>query len=233
MRVLDLYKDKNDTNMDKILETLKEDYILRAGLKRKKLKVHDELDAEINSLEQTLISSKIIPELQQYAQSLLKDLECEVYLSVMKDMEGNIEITDENGNTISMQSQTSSNLQPSSQNNAVPESNAILITSSNIYEVQGHDIRITIDGKIFHEKNAIQTFIKALEYIGLDKVASVGIICSGYNLVDTRQRTDGYMKWQQQIGDKWVYINYSNITKMKYLMQIADFLKLDIKIEAI
>ena len=63
MRVLDLYKDKNDTNMDKKLETLKEDYILRAGLKRKKLKVHDELDAEINSLEQTLISSKIVPEL--------------------------------------------------------------------------------------------------------------------------------------------------------------------------
>ena len=65
--------------MDKVLETLKEDYALRASLKRKHLKVQDELEDEIDDLEQSLITSKIIPELEQYAKTLLNDLECEVY----------------------------------------------------------------------------------------------------------------------------------------------------------
>lgn len=34
--------------MDKVLETLKEDYALRASLKRKLLKVQDELEDEID-----------------------------------------------------------------------------------------------------------------------------------------------------------------------------------------
>ena len=58
--------------MDKVLETLKEDYALRASLKRKHLKVQDELEDEIDDLEQSLISSMIIPELEQYAKTLLK-----------------------------------------------------------------------------------------------------------------------------------------------------------------
>ena len=114
-----------------------------------------------------------------------------------------------------------------------PLSDVIVISLHNIQEVQGRDIRITVNGKVFQERNAIQTFIEALKFIGLDEVAKVGIMCSGYNLVDTRQRLDGGKRWQQQEGNKWVYVYFSNITKVNYLMQIADFLKLNIKIEAI
>ena len=110
---------------------------------------------------------------------------------------------------------------------------AIPITPQNTNDTNGRDLRITVNGKVFQERNAIQTFIEALKYIGLDEVAKVGIICKGYNLVDTRQRVDGGQKWQQQEGNKWVYVYFSNPTKAKYLFQIADFLKLNIKIEAI
>lgn len=79
-------------------------------------------------------------------------------------------------------------------------SDAILITPQNINDVKGRDMRITVNGKVFQERNAIQTFIEALKFIGLDEVAKVGIICSGYNLVDTRQRLDGGRRWQQQEG---------------------------------
>ena len=95
------------------------------------------------------------------------------------------------------------------------------------------DLRITVNGKVFQEKNAIQTFIEALKYIGLDNVAKVGIYCSGYNLVDTKERKDGGKRWQQQEGNKWVYVYFSNPTKAQYLFQIAEYLKLNIKIEAI
>ena len=219
--------------MDKVLETLKEDYALRASLKRKHLKVQNELEDEIDDLEQSLITSKIIPELEQYAKILLNDLECEVYLAIKKDSNGAVEVNDELSCT-----PTNFTKQPIQLQNPQPApvqspSGAILISSQNIQEVQGRDMRITVNGKVFQERNAIQTFIEALKFIGLDEVAKVGIMCSGYNLVDTRQRLDGNRKWQQQEGDKWVYVYFSNITKVNYLMQIADFLKLNIKIEAI
>lgn len=220
--------------MDKVLETLKEDYSLRASLKRKHLKVQDELEDEIDDLEQSLITSKIIPELEQYAKTLFEDLECEVYLVVKKDTSGNIEICDDSGCVMTQPIQNVPSQQvPSTTVQTTTSSSTILITSQNIQDVKGRDIRITVNGKVFQENNAIQTFIEALKFIGLKEVAKVGIICAGYNLVDSRQRLDGGKRWQQQEGNKWVYVYFSNETKVNYLMQIADYLNLSIKIEAI
>ena len=112
-------------------------------------------------------------------------------------------------------------------------SDAILITQQNIHEVKGRDMRITVNGKVFQERNAIQTFIEVLKNIGLDEVAKVGIMCAGYNLVDSRQRLDDGKRWQQREGNKWVYVYFSNETKAAYLMQIADVLKVNVRIEAI
>ena len=107
-------------------------------------------------------------------------------------------------------------------------SGSILITPQNISDMKGRDLRITVNGKVFQERNAIQTFIEALKFIGLDEVAKVGIMCAGYNLVDTRQRLDDNKRWQQREGSKWVYVYFSNETKANYLMQIAHALKVNI-----
>ena len=217
--------------MDKILEMLKEDYALRASIKRKNLKVQDELEDEIDDLEQSLITSKIIPDLKQYVKTLLNDLECEIYLAIKKDLNGSVEVFDDLYNISTSPSQQQNLTPPLIP--TTPSSNVILITPQNIQEAQSRDMRITVNGKVIQEKNAIQTFIEALKYIGLDEVSKVGIMCSGYNLVDTRQRIDGNRKWQQREGDKWIYIYFSNPTKAKFLLQIAEKLKIDIKIEAI
>ena len=112
-------------------------------------------------------------------------------------------------------------------------SNAILITPLNLLDIQGREMRITIKGRVFQEKKSVLAFVKALEYIGLDAVASVGIDYSGYNLVDTQQRMDDGKKWQHQVGNKWIYVYMSNVEKSKCLMKIAEHLKINIKIEAI
>lgn len=112
-------------------------------------------------------------------------------------------------------------------------SSPILITSTNTQDAESHNLRITIDGKVYQEKNAIRTFIRVLQHIGLEKVATVGIICSGYNLVDTRKRTEKNRRWQQQVDGKWVYVYFSNQTKCKYLFQIAESLQKKIRIEAV
>ena len=47
-----------------------------------------------------------------------------------------------------------------------------------------------------------------------------------------QQRLEGEKRWQQE-GSKWVYVYFSNETKANYLMQNAEALKVNIKIEAI
>ena len=207
-------------DMNKVLETLKEDYTLRASLKRKHLNVQDELEDEIEDLEQSLITSKIIPELEQYAKSLLRDLECEVYLAIKKDTNGDVEVADELSFIPIHTPQQKAKPITQPVTSSVTPSGVILITPQNTKETMKRDLRITVNGKVFQEKNAIQTFIEALKY-------------SGYNLVDTKERKDGGKRWQQQEGNKWVYVYFSNPTKAQYLFQIAEYLKLNIKIEAI
>lgn len=403
--------------MDKVLETLKEDYALRASLKRKHLKVQDELEDEIEDLEQSLITSKIIPELEQYAKTLLNDLECEVYLAIKKDVNGVVEVYEEfclmsdanimhtepdapieecdcaaedpaqliwnypvltvpakfhetqksdrktflyklkveNGDDVkglhisdswSCESavikrndrygifvckgmdpnyptpeywslpqpfifsdvriccesyvgdngfvavcrdgmwgavemsfdyrlqlvvpiqyrtwkevaievekllgqhlkaewlsfkkfQKCNNGDPSHNPKAdltqsTKINNAILLNENNKDIATGRDLRITFDdGTVFEGNNAKDTFVNALKKIGLDKIHPVGITCAGYNLVDTRKRTDKGREWQQKIGHFYVYIYFSNPTKVDFLQRIADYYHLNIKIEAI
>lgn len=157
-----------------------------------------------------------------------------MYLAVKKDANGEVEVCDElnSGWGTSVQNTIIQKPTPQVQPPSVPLG-SILITPQNISDMKGRDMRITVNGRVFQERNAIQTFIEALKFIGLDEVAKVGIMCSGYNLVDTRQRQDGGRRWQQREGSKWVYVYFSNETKANYLMQIADVLKVNIKIEAI
>ena len=397
--------------MEKVLETLKEDYVLRASLKRKHLKVQDELENEIKDLEQSLITSKIIPEFCDYAKTLLKDLEREINFTVKKDANGNIEIYDEHvqmsdtiepdkceegtpieetldypiltipveyhkrkyllGNSdkfldslyilkikkndirkplnisdavssaccvakrgkkygifvythygsydstpeicsganpflytdvricceniwgdcgvvavcmngkwgvvevsfdyylqlivpiqyriwedaaIAVEQLIGRHLSaewftfekyigesgdPSNNPQAVfkQEINhnaAILLNQNNKDIANGKDLRITFDdGTVYEGNNSKNTFINALKKIGLNKIPPVGIICSGYNLVDTRKRTDKGRIWQERVDDFYVYIYFSNPTKVDYLLRIENYYHMNMKIEAV
>lgn len=232
-------------NKDDVLNKLKEDYNLRSMLIKKNYDVPDELVDEIEELELSMITSKVIPELERYAKELLLDLECEVCLGVLKDGNGDVRVENEyvdcmpvpfHVDTFETIGISKDDLVYDGEDEpGEPLSGAepIVISRNNIKDSENHDLRITIDGKVFEEKNSIQTFIKALRYIGLDKVAKVGIICSGYNLIDTRKRTDGKRKWQQQVDGKWIYVYFLNPTKCKYLFDIADYHNLKVRIEAI
>jgi len=195
----------------------------------------------VDELEESIIRDEILPSLINDVEPCLKPIQRDLALIVEYHPGDPIRIaisrktkisTIDDAKTLTTCSSTSV-MNVAQPNMVVNTSDAILITSSNIQEAQSRDLRITVNGKVFQEKNAIQTFIEALKYIGLDEVSKVGIMCSGYNLVDTRQRIDGNRKWQQREGDKWIYIYFSNTTKVKFLMQIAETLKLDIKIEAL
>lgn len=95
------------------------------------------------------------------------------------------------------------------------------------------DLIVTFpDGTIFDDDKAISTFVKTIQKIGFDKVAKVGIMFMGYNLVDTRQRTDKGRTWQKQVGNYFVYSYLSNGEKLKCLNRISNYYNLGLVIEA-
>ena len=89
------------------------------------------------------------------------------------------------------------------------------------------------DGVNIAEKNAVETFIKSLQKIGLSKVQQhAGIIISGYNLVSDVERPPKgeTKKWQHYVDTKYIYTKLSNPVKIKFLYQIAEKFKINIKI---
>ena len=221
--------------IEEVLTTLKEDYALRASMHRKNLRVQDELEDEIDDLEQSYISCHVMPKLEAYAKELLKDIECELLLAMKKDGHGEITVTDEyagGGITPHMVAEETPAIEESSLSDT--SSSAILLTRDNRQEAEGRHLRITFpDGVIYEGKNSKDTFINALKKIGLHHIPEVGIMCAGYNLVDSRQRNDGNRTWQEKVDDKWIYIYFSNPTKVDYLLRIAEFHKLNLTIEAV
>ena len=89
------------------------------------------------------------------------------------------------------------------------------------------------DGVKIAEKNAVETFIKSLQKIGLSKVQQhAGIIIQGYNLVsDVKRPPEGKTKtWQHYVDTKYIYTKLSNPLKKQYLYEIAEKLGISIKI---
>ena len=94
------------------------------------------------------------------------------------------------------------------------------------------DIIVTFpDGTVFDDDKAISTFVKTIQKVGFDNVAKVGIMFMGYNLVDTRKRTDNGKTWQKQVGKYYIYSYLSNGEKLKCLNKISNYYNLGLIIE--
>ena len=90
------------------------------------------------------------------------------------------------------------------------------------------------DGTIICEDKAVDTFIKALQRIGLERIAKSKScrIHSGYRLVDTRENTDD-KNTQHYVDGYYVYTKLSNDTKKADLDMLSDAFGLDLKIRNI
>ena len=234
-------------NIREALDTLREDYSLRDSLLRKKLSVHEELEDEIEDLEQAIITSRIIPELKEYAQKLLADLRCDVYLSVVKSIGGDVTVSNEyisedpgqdvvaeSDGTESDDSDGSEEQSNCDGSNSQPE--AIVMTRQNTKLASGKDLRVTFaDGTIFEDNNAKKVFIDTIKKIGLIQVRNLNIrLMNGcFNLVDKSRRTGGDKVWQEYVDGFWIYINMSNRKKVIFLLEIKERLGIDMTIEAV
>ena len=89
------------------------------------------------------------------------------------------------------------------------------------------------DGTVIQERTANETMIRALQKIGLDKVATTDIQHGGgYGLVSKNKRPpEAGRIWQHKIGDWYVYVNISNQQKKDDLKKLSDLFGLGLVIE--
>lgn len=86
------------------------------------------------------------------------------------------------------------------------------------------------NGNKIMRKNAIETFIATLQYIGLSRVATYKErLFSGYPLVGKIERGGAY-KWQKEVDGWYVYTYISNDTKIQLLKDLSAIFNLNLKI---
>ena len=194
-------------DINEVITALREDYNLRNSLERKNLSVHDELEDEIADLEQSYITSRVIPALEEYAKKLLKDLECEVLLYIFRGSDGFVQVSGEEF------------CFPNLLNDVV----GIMPDGSKVFLNDGPEIEplkqragsigfsVTFpDGTVIRHHEAKDTLIESLRKIGLERVSRFrGRLFKGYPLVGKIKRTDGTHRWQEKVGDWYIYVNIS------------------------
>lgn len=91
------------------------------------------------------------------------------------------------------------------------------------------------DGKVFGYNKALLTFIESLRHMGLERASHyTGEMFRGFPLVGKRKRDNPQGQlWQKEIDGWWIYVNMSNVRKIKCLEGVAKMLNIPITIEPI
>lgn len=88
------------------------------------------------------------------------------------------------------------------------------------------------DGYVAHYRTAIETYIASIKYIGYERVASLGIVHGGYNIVSRQKRpVEPGRIWQHESDGWYIYSNISNQTKIEDLKLISQKLNIRLHIE--
>lgn len=91
------------------------------------------------------------------------------------------------------------------------------------------------DGKVYKYNKAQWTLIDSLRHMGLERASHfTGEMFRGFPLVGKRKRDNpkGQL-WQKEIDGWWIYVNMSNVRKIKCLEGVAKMLDIPITIESL
>lgn len=159
---------------DNILSALQEDYALRSKLQSKGLTVDEKLQEEIRQLERQYLAEMVIPALEAYSYDLLKDLQCDVNLAILMDGNGDVRVENEDVNVEEIE-HSASNDNVGIASEPEPGEGSVEVTPN--VKVEKHTKAKSVgfsvsfaDGTVFHEKKAVQTWLKALRKIGFDYI---------------------------------------------------------------
>lgn len=91
------------------------------------------------------------------------------------------------------------------------------------------------DGKEIEGKNALDTMIEALKYMGLERASHYPKMFKGFPFIGkikrtTHLRTGKVIQWQKHVDGWWIYSVISNETKIECLKGISELLGIPLTI---
>ena len=217
--------------VEEAIAMLKKDLALDKAIYENGFTPHDEISNEIDNLDYSLSRHYIMPTLKEFVAELLQDLDRKYKFTIEKDENGEIIVTD-NYNSDEEFEDLIGDPETQELERKYAAGEWITLTKDNLHYATDSHLRVIVEGEVIDSRTSKTVFLKTLTEIGLERVAEVGIMRVGYNLVDDRERLDGGKKWQEKIDDKWVYTNINNQTKAAYLLEIAEYYGLDLQVEA-
>lgn len=93
----------------------------------------------------------------------------------------------------------------------------------------GSKLRVHLNGRVIECPGAAETFARAIEAIGIERVARLGKVFSGIPLIGT-SKTTGYQQ-QFAIGEFYVCTHSNTQTKKRVLEEIAAELEVPLRME--
>lgn len=205
------------------MNKLEELYNAMNSLKKFNLPIENKLLKAVDELEEEIIKTEVLPSITKDIEPRLRQIKRKLVLVVDYDPDDVLSVKlsrkvniskliegkniNENSIEVSSQKEIHRNLSDRS------ESKGLVVT----YQ----------DGTKVCERTAIDTFIKVLRHIGLSQIKSIGIMHSGYNLVDTRKHPETTKaKWQHKVDGYYVFCVLSNSQKAADLRKISDYFHL-------
>ena len=220
------------TKLEKLYTSIK-------NLEELGLELTPEMLLECDKLEEQIIKDEILPALGQDIEPRLRQIQRPLVLVVEYTPEDPISVKLSRKMNIA-EALGAKQITPPSTKTGQPVTSAEPAPSSEPHEptkqVVNHTkgLKVTFrDGTVIQERTANETMIRALQKIGLDKVATTGIQHGGgYGLVSKNKRPpEAGRIWQHKVEDWYVYVNISNQQKKDDLEKISKIFKLGLIVE--
>lgn len=212
------------------MNKLEELYNTMNSLKKFNLPIEDKLMQAVDELEEQIIKTEVLPSITKDIEPRLRQIKRKLVLVVDYDPD----------DVLSVKLSRKVNISKLIEGKNINEGSIEIVpkkevhrSSSNKSESKGLVVTYR-DGTEVCERTAIDTFIKVLKNIGLSRVRSVGIMHGEYNLVDTRKRPESpKVAWQHKVDGFYVYVNLSNMQKVRDLEKISDYFHLGMNVRFI
>lgn len=212
------------------MNKLEELYNTMDSLKKLNLPIDDKLLQAVDELEEQIIKTEVLPAITKDIEPRLRQIKRKLVLVVDYDPDEGLNLKLSRKVNISKLIEGKNINENSTQASPHKE---IHRYSSNKSESKGLVVTYR-DGTEVCERTAIDTFIKVLRHIGLSRVKNIGIMHSGYNLVDTKKHPDTTNAiWQHKVDGYYVFCVLSNRQKMNDLKIISDYFQLGMTVRIV
>ena len=199
-------------------------------LRKEGLSLSDDLERQINELEEDIIKKEILPIVTESMEPALRQVKRELVLVVdyVPNMPISVHLSRKRNFTQDIIDVKKILPDPQVEHKDMGSRKLKVNLSS-----PSHLKVIFENGTVIHESNAVDTFCKFVEYVGVEKVRSLSLTQCNVPLISNTLDLK-YKNWQKPIGEGWYLMAKNNTKRKKYdIERIAAAFGIKVKVEIV